>query len=466
MPEKSPVSSRRRPLLRVTVAAMALVVGIVVPAGPAGSDVSFINARRSAAGMAPVSFSPALASVARNHSQAMVNRRTLSHSSNLPAAVSAVLPGWQAVAENVGVGESLADVNAKFMTSAGHRANITGNYNLAGVGAVTGDDGQVWVTQVFARVPAAAAPATTAIARSPAPRPSASERPVQHRVSRSRVAPAPLPRAVPAPPPPPPPPPPKPATVAGMAAPSGGYQLIAADGGVFSFGGAQFAGSGAELGLNEPVVGGANTKTGDGYMLFGRRGGVFAFGSVAFRGSGSGLPLAGAVVGGSMSPNGLGYTLFTDDGGVFCFGDARFHGSAAGQPLKAPIVGGAVTPAGNGYWLVGADGGVYAFGNAPFLGSLVGAAPLRAPIVGMATTPTGDGYWLVSSDGGTFAFGDAPFTGSAADQVLPETVRALVAAQSGRGYWLVLGDQTVLPYGDLSVPERRRPADGPAARVI
>lgn len=423
MPGLGVSSSRRRPLQRTLAFVATVLFTIVVVAAPASGDVSFINGRRSGAGLAPVGSSGALASVARAHSVAMAARSVLGHSSNLRAAVSEVLPAWQAVAENVGVGHSVAEVNAQFVASATHRANIFGNFNLAGVGVVTGDDGRVWVTQVFARVASSTATTTAVVtsttSRAAAPRVApAPARVIQPRVSRARPVSEAPPRSDPVVAPPKPP-----AAVAGMATPNGGYQLVAADGGVFSFGDAAFAGSGVQIGLSEPVVGGANNSTGDGYVLFGRRGGVFTFGSAGFHGSGAELPLRGSVVGGAMSPSGRGYTLFADDGGVLAFGDAAFHGSAIDQALSAPVVGGAVTPAGNGYWLVGADGGVY-------------------------------------------AFGDAPFAGSAADQPLPDAVKAVVAGRSGRGYWLVLGDREVMAYGDLSVPERRRPTAGPAVRLI
>src|SRR5438132_8514177 len=44
-----------------------------------------------------------------------------------------------------------------------------------------------------------------------------------------------------------------------------GYWLVASDGGIFSFGGARFAGSTGGLRLNSPVVGMAATPTGRGY---------------------------------------------------------------------------------------------------------------------------------------------------------------------------------------------------------
>lgn len=447
-------------MARALVATICVLMIVVVDAAPAVGDVSFINDRRSRSGLAPVSPSAALASVARAHARYMADRNSLAHSPNLPRAVSEVLPEWVAVGENVGVGDSLSDVNTTFMTSATHRANILGNYNLAGVGAVTGSDGRLWVTQVFARVATAAPAPPDAEAPTPPVRVSA-PRVVPRRTSRSRAAgDAPL-RTTQAPAPPRQAP-----TVAGMAASTGGYQLLGADGGVFSFDNAPFMGSGSELGLSERIVGGANTSSGDGYALFGQRGGVFSFGAAPFHGSGSQLALAGKVVGGAMSSTDLGYTLFADDGGVLAFGDAAFHGSAVDQPGRAAIVGGAVTPAGNGYWLAGADGSIYPFGRAPSLGSPADLGPLRAPIVGMATTPTGDGYWVVASDGGVFAFGDAPYAGSAADQDLAGAVAAVAASPSGKGYWLVLDNQEVLAYGDLSVPERRRRGDGPASRLI
>ena len=36
-------------------------------------------------------------------------------------------------------------------------------------------------------------------------------------------------------------------------------------------------------------------------------------------------------------------------GGVFAFGDARYYGSMAGEPLNSPVVGMSATPDGGGY---------------------------------------------------------------------------------------------------------------------
>ena len=184
--------------------------------------------------------------------------------------------------------------------------------------------------------------------------------------------------------------------VVGMAAtPDGkGYWLVAADGGVFSFGDARFNGSTGSLNLNRPVVGMAATPDGKGYWLVAADGGVFSFGDARFNGSTGSLNLNKPVVGMTAAPDGKGYWLVASDGGIFSFGDARFHGSQGGAPLNQPVVGMAATPSGNGYWMVASDGGIFSFGDARFYGS-EGGAPLDAPVVGMAAAPDGNGYWLV-----------------------------------------------------------------------
>jgi len=64
-----------------------------------------------------------------------------------------------------------------------------------------------------------------------------------------------------------------------------GYRLVAADGGVFSFGSAPFYGSLGGTKLNAPIVAGATTPDGGGYWMLGRDGGVFTFGDAPFEGA-------------------------------------------------------------------------------------------------------------------------------------------------------------------------------------
>ena len=224
-----------------------------------------------------------------------------------------------------------------------------------------------------------------------------------------------------------------------------GYWLVAADGGVFSFGNAPFYNSMAGSPLASPMVGIASTPDGRGYWLVASDGGIFAFGDAAFYGSMGGHRLSLPVVGIATTPSGHGYWEVASDGGLFAFGDARFYGSMGAHPLFQPVVGMAPTHDGRGYWLVASDGGMFAFGDAPFLGSM-GAVPLFRPVVSMSATPDGRGYWLSASDGGIFAFGDAPFRGSTGGQLLNAPVVSM-AAPSTSGYWLAAADGGIFSFG-------------------
>jgi hypothetical protein len=61
--------------------------------------------------------------------------------------------------------------------------------------------------------------------------------------------------------------------------------LVAADGGIFSFGDARFHGSTGSLTLNKPIVGMAGTPSGGGYWLVAADGGIFSFGDAQFYGT-------------------------------------------------------------------------------------------------------------------------------------------------------------------------------------
>jgi hypothetical protein len=190
-------------------------------------------------------------------------------------------------------------------------------------------------------------------------------------------------------------------------------------------------------GLNAPLVGIVPTPDGGGYWLVAADGGVFSFGNARFDGSLGNIALNAPIVGMAAASDGGGYLLVAADGGVFTFGDARFEGSLGDVALNAPIVGGSPTPDGGGYWLVASDGGVFTFGDARFEGSL-GNRVLNAPIVGIAPTPDGGGYWLVAADGGVFTFGDAPFYGSGAGTATGGAAAVGLAGRPG-GYWVAYG---------------------------
>ena len=63
-----------------------------------------------------------------------------------------------------------------------------------------------------------------------------------------------------------------------------GYWLVAADGGVFTFGDATFHGSAASLGLDEPVEGIVASPSDDGYLIVTVSGELHAFGDAVHPG--------------------------------------------------------------------------------------------------------------------------------------------------------------------------------------
>ncbi|HEY8202614.1 MAG TPA: SpoIID/LytB domain-containing protein, partial [Actinomycetota bacterium] len=170
----------------------------------------------------------------------------------------------------------------------------------------------------------------------------------------------------------------------------------------------------------------------DGYWILGSDGGIFSFGSAQFFGSTGSTRLAKPVVGMEATPTRKGYWLVASDGGIFAFGNAGFMGSAGGTKLNQPVVGMAGTPTGGGYWLVASDGGIFNYGDAAFLGS-TGGIKLNKPVIGMARTPSGRGYWLVASDGGIFNYGDAAFLGSTGGIRLNQPIVGMAPTATGKG---------------------------------
>ena len=237
-----------------------------------------------------------------------------------------------------------------------------------------------------------------------------------------------------------------------------GYWLVGTDGGIFTFGSAQFYGSTGSLKLQRPVVGIVPTSDRGGYWLDASDGGVFAFGDSGFHGSipglglhpaGSGLPnsLDAPIVGMVPSADGSGYFMVASDGGVFAFGDARFAGSCPG-------IGGcsgaavAVMPdaSGNGYWLVTKSGHIYTFGDAPYFGA---PGPESTPVTSAVRTPDGQGYWILFGNGAVANYGDAGALGSPAGQFGGlNPAFAIFATADGGGYWVASAVGAVDNFGD------------------
>ncbi len=229
--------------------------------------------------------------------------------------------------------------------------------------------------------------------------------------------------------------------------PQPGYWQVASDGGVFTFGAANFYGSTGAIKLNQPVVGMAATPDGHGYWLVARDGGVFAFGDAGFFGSTGAMVLNKPIIGMMNTLDGRGYWLIASDGGVFAFGDATYYGSMGGDAPPSPITAAAPGYLGGGYWMVDAEGQVFSFGDASYWG-----APASAPdgytISGMAPTHDDHGYWLSSWNGNVAGFGDAAPYGSMYGRPLNGPVIGITATRDGGGYWLQGSDGGIFSFGD------------------
>jgi len=130
--------------------------------------------------------------------------------------------------------------------------------------------------------------------------------------------------------------------IVGMAAtPNGqGYWMDAKDGGIFSFGDAQFQGNPYTQGLTglggphplaKPIVGMAADPATGGYWLVAADGGVFSY-NAPFLGSvpgqlGPGRSLVRPIVGMEAASDGSGYRMVASDSGIFDFGSCPFEGS-------------------------------------------------------------------------------------------------------------------------------------------
>ena len=217
--------------------------------------------------------------------------------------------------------------------------------------------------------------------------------------------------------------------------------------------------SGNTIATAGPIANGSFTDTyvpsQRGYWLVGSDGGIFSFGQAQFFGSTGSLHLQRPVVGIVPTADHGGYWLDASDGGVFSYGDTRFYGSipglglhpaGSGSPnsLNAPIVGMVPSHDDGGYFMVGSDGGVFAFGDARFAGSCPGIGGCSGSAVAVMPDESGNGYWLVTSTGHIYTFGDAPYFGAPGQG----TVTSAVATPDGQGYWVLLADGQVDPYGD------------------
>ena len=112
----------------------------------AHESLDYVNAARAAHKLPALKWNDHLASVAITHSEDMARDGQLYHNQDLANSVD----GWSRLGENVGVGQSVEQIDVALMQSQSHRENILGDYTDIGIGVIADVDGNLWLTQDFA----------------------------------------------------------------------------------------------------------------------------------------------------------------------------------------------------------------------------------------------------------------------------------------------------------------------------
>ena len=158
------MAGHRRRLVAAAIAATAASsAGLALQVHPAWADdspsaasqfVAEINALRAAHGVAPLSVSSSLISIAAGWSAHLAAAGSLSHN---PALAASAPAGWRLLGENVGVGPSVANLQQAFTNSPEHYANMVDpRFDTIGVSVDVSPQGYLWVTEDYMETPAAA----------------------------------------------------------------------------------------------------------------------------------------------------------------------------------------------------------------------------------------------------------------------------------------------------------------------
>lgn len=160
------IAKRSLAAVGAVTAAIVLVALVAVPGiarADTGSNVTAAtNQARHAAGLAPLSVSGDLVAAATAHAKAMASSGVLAHTVHLGSGLCC----WQTVGENVGRGSSAGLIEAAFLASPAHRANILGDYTQVGIGYAVDGRGQVWISELF-RLPTTSAVKPKAVVAKP-----------------------------------------------------------------------------------------------------------------------------------------------------------------------------------------------------------------------------------------------------------------------------------------------------------
>ena len=116
--------------------------------------VSYVNAERVAAGLAPLKINDELTLVARTKAQDMIDDDYFSHTSPTYGSPFDMMKSfgvsYRTAGENIAINSSVEGAHTAFMNSQGHRENILkSSYTEIGIGIAKNAGGRVYVSQMF-----------------------------------------------------------------------------------------------------------------------------------------------------------------------------------------------------------------------------------------------------------------------------------------------------------------------------
>jgi uncharacterized protein YkwD len=112
--------------------------------------LALVNKRRHGMGLRPLTVDSKLAGIARSWAEKMAAQNDLRHNDPLFSRSSHTQLRMKALGENVGWNFSVAEQNAAFINSPGHRANMQmASFRVAGFAVVRDASGRIWSTEDF-----------------------------------------------------------------------------------------------------------------------------------------------------------------------------------------------------------------------------------------------------------------------------------------------------------------------------
>ncbi len=147
------MTSRDRQFRRTGLAAILATVLLAGFACAASADdertlLALLNSSRQAHRLPALQRNVDLDEYARRHCRRLAARGSLFHSTRDQLRGLVGTPAGR-VAENVAVGQDVTGIHQGLMRSRKHRANILGSFDAVGLAIDRGEDGRLYVTEVF-----------------------------------------------------------------------------------------------------------------------------------------------------------------------------------------------------------------------------------------------------------------------------------------------------------------------------